>query len=121
MNDRVRAVIDELTEQLRALAVQELEIQQQRTTLRRRIRNLRRLSAERQQVEQQQADEPRVRDRDGTVIRIGDRVAFLTRGAFDSTEGIVISANRLWVTARDSDRVPIKRSPRNVRVLPRDE
>lgn len=154
MNKSEQTVIDELTEQLRVLEIQEVDLQRLRTTLRRRIRSVQLSSAKRQKAEEQkvkrhraernqdeenktkaerdqankqkvreldQANKPNVRDRGGTTVRVGDRVTFLTRGVYRSTEGIVISTTRLWVNARDSDGINIKRSPRNVRVSSQDE
>ena len=64
----------------------------------------------------------RPRDRDGVEICIGDRVLFLTKGVYSSTEGIVnrFSQNFVKVFALDCDGFEVPRAPRNVRVL-RDE
>ena len=57
-------------------------------------------------------------DRFGTPINIGDRVTFLTKGKFKSTEGVVtrFSKNKERVFARDSDQREIPRAPCNVEV-----
>ena len=57
-------------------------------------------------------------DRYDSPIAIGDRVVFLTKGKFPSTEGIVsrFSKNRERVFATDSEGREIPRAPRNVRV-----
>ena len=58
-------------------------------------------------------------DREGRVINIGDKVVFLTKGKFRSTEGIVIrfSKNKEFVFAEDIDGREIPRAPHNVRIF----
>ena len=57
-------------------------------------------------------------DRFDTPINIGDRVTFLTKGKFKSTEGVVtrVLKNKEGVFARDSVQIEIPRAPRNVEV-----
>ena len=59
-----------------------------------------------------------VNDRDGTPIKIGDTVVFLTRGLFGSKEGVVykVARNKARVTARDYKNNSISRAPHNLRV-----
>ena len=53
----------------------------------------------------QDTNETRHKDREGTVIHVGDNVAFLTKGRFNSTEGIVTSVSGVKrITAKDSSR-----------------
>ena len=61
---------------------------------------------------------PRILDRNGRQIEIGDTVTFLTRGRYSSTSGIVtrFSRNGERVFARDNSGNEIARAPRNVRV-----
>ena len=58
-------------------------------------------------------------DREGRVINNGDKVVFLTKGKFRSTEGIVsrFSKNKERVFAVDIDGEEIPRAPRNVRII----
>jgi hypothetical protein len=58
-----------------------------------------------------------IKDNDGNTIRIGDRVTFLTKGKYRSTEGIVTKVNKSRVTAKDSSGNYISRAPHNVRKL----
>ena len=60
----------------------------------------------------------------GTEIIIGDTIRFMTRGRYDSREGIVykISDTGARVTARDDSGRSISRAPQNVLVVaPRQE
>ena len=69
-------------------------------------------------------DHPVVRDWCDCEILIGDSIRFLTRGRYDSWEGVVykISSNGARVTARDDRGRSISRAPRNVEVIaPRRE
>ena len=60
------------------------------------------------------------RDRDGTPIRIGHQVQFLTSGKHRSTRGVVsrFSRNDERVFAVDANEIEIARAPRNLRVIP---
>ena len=62
---------------------------------------------------------PVVRDIDGREILIGDRVEFVTRGAYSSTSGIVykVTPSGTRVMVRDHLRRPISRAPHNLRIL----
>ena len=55
-------------------------------------------------------------DRDGTEIGFGDTVYFLTRGKYDSTEGIVNSSNVDRVFSKDYCGRLIARAPNNLRI-----
>ena len=57
-------------------------------------------------------------DRDGIGIKVGDRVTFLTKGKFRTTEGTVsrFSRNGERVFAIDANGIEIPRSPHNVRI-----
>ena len=90
-----------------------------------RIRRLQRVDSEpRSNKSRQGAEEPLQsapagghRDRDGTEILIGSIVTFLTKGVFDSTEGVVVSYNKTRIFAEDYKLRRIERAPRNVRVI----
>ena len=56
-------------------------------------------------------------DRDGNIIYVGSVVKFLTKGRFDSTEGVVDKYNKTRVIAIDSKGRSIERAPSNVRVI----
>ena len=64
-------------------------------------------------------DHPIVYDWSNNEILIGDTVRFLTRGRYDSWEGVVykISSNGVCITARDNRGRSISRAPRNVEVI----
>ena len=59
------------------------------------------------------------RDRNSNVIYIGCVVRFLTKGRFDSTEGVVTEYNKSRVIAEDYKERPIEIASRNVRVISR--
>jgi len=61
----------------------------------------------------------RPKDRDGVEICIGDHVLFLTKGAYSSTEGVVVrfSKNLTNVFALDRNGIEVPRALRNVRVI----
>ena len=63
--------------------------------------------------------QPRVFDRDGRLIHIGDVVTILTPGRYKSAKGTVYSVARsgTTVTARDDRNNAITRAPRNVRII----
>ena len=62
-------------------------------------------------------------DRNGKIIHVGDRIIFLVKGKFKSTEGIVSQfwVNKEYVFAVDSDRKEIPRAPCNVHILNIDQ
>ena len=67
---------------------------------------------------------PVVFDSIGSKIVIGDTIAFMTRGRYNSREGIVykISETGSCVTARDNRGRSISRAPQNIIVVaPREE
>ena len=96
---------------------QELErLETAATNIRRVIRNLEREENQAQAQPNIQSHHSAV-DRDGTPIHVGDRVAFLTKGRFASTHGIItrFSKRNQRVFAEDSNGNEIPRAPRNVR------
>ena len=56
-------------------------------------------------------------DKHGVEIRLGSKVKFLTKGKYNSTEGVVVHSDSVWVRSRDHEGRLIKRSPRNLKVL----
>ena len=60
-----------------------------------------------------------VRDINNKVIRIGDRVHFITKGLHNSTEGTMykISKNGKRVTSWDNKGMPIPRAPYNLQTI----
>ena len=58
-------------------------------------------------------------DRDGIGIKVGDRVTFLTKGKFRTTEGTVsrFSRNGERVFAIDTNGIEIPHAPHNVRII----
>ena len=59
----------------------------------------------------------RVKDTNGNRIDIGDKVKFLTKGLFESREGIVTKITKSRVTSTDARGVKIVRSGKNLKVL----
>ena len=66
---------------------------------------------------------PFVQDRYGTTIKLGNRVAFLTKGRIPATHGRVdrFSRNGERVYAKDSNGKEIARAPENLRVYTNDD
>ena len=60
-------------------------------------------------------------DRDGTPIRFGDMVAFLTKGLHNLSEGLVykICSNKSRITCKDQNNIIISRAPHNTKVIKR--
>jgi hypothetical protein len=58
-----------------------------------------------------------IKDKDGNQIRIGNKIVFLTKGKYNSTEGIVTRVNQSRVTAKDDRGNFISRAPHNVRKI----
>lgn len=58
-----------------------------------------------------------VRDRKHRIIRVGDKVRFLSTGKFNSTEGIVKSIGKAFVFSIDSQKRRISRAPHNLLVI----
>jgi hypothetical protein len=58
-----------------------------------------------------------IKDRDGYPIRVGNKVTFLTKGKYNSTQGIVTKVNKARITAKDSRGNYISRAPNNVRII----
>ena len=56
-------------------------------------------------------------DRDGSIIRVGDEVKFLTSGRNTTETGIVERFSRRYVHCIDRNNTRTKRAPRNVRVI----
>ena len=65
------------------------------------------------------SDKTSVRDINNKVIRIGNRVRFITKGLHNSTEGTVykISKNGKRVTSLDDKGMPISRAPYNLQII----
>ena len=65
------------------------------------------------------SDQTSVRDINNKVIRIGNRVRFITKGLHNSTEGTVykISKNGKRVTSLDDKGMPISRAPYNLQII----
>ena len=60
-----------------------------------------------------------VLDRDGSIIKVGSKVKFLTKGRFSTTGGIVTRFSRRneRVFTRDCNGNEISRAPHNLRVV----
>ena len=122
-----RSIIDDLRLELKKLNIASRNIE--KTVLLLEEKEKEQPQEQQQQQQQQRKDKAptnrcptpdlRPRDRDGVEIRIGDRVLFLTKGVYSSTEGIVnrFSRNSVKVFALDCEGVEVPRAPRNVRVL----
>ena len=109
MNERPD--IEDIQEQINNLRITADILEEQLTRL---------TEQERGQVRQRgPVSRPRVVDRDGRLIHIGDVVTFLTPGRYASTQGTVyrVARSGTTITARDSKNVAISRAPRNVRII----
>jgi hypothetical protein len=116
--------IQELSNRLKVLNIEKASTEQQlrelenekaeRTTgrLRRNIDRARRRQSEADRKSRQAA-----RDRKGELIVLGDRVRFLTKGFYRSTEGVVTNINKRRISARDNSGNAISRAPHNVEII----
>ena len=116
--------INLLNNRLRELTIERNRTEQQLRELQRQqeARNQRRLRENRDRALRRQRETDRrlaqaPRDRFNKIIVLGDKVRFLTKGLFRSTEGIVTKINKLRITARDSTGRLINRNPENVEII----
>jgi uncharacterized Zn ribbon protein len=88
------------------------------------LRRLRQLTIEKKKIENRlseleqnkpREEEEEVKDRDGSIIKIGDTVLFITKGKYQSSRGKVTRINTHRVTARDKRGNSISRAPYNLR------
>ena len=109
-----RPNIEDIQEQINNLCITADILEEQLTRLTEQERDQVRPSRQRGPVSR-----PRVVDRDGRLIHIGDVVTFLTPGRYASTQGTVyrVARSGTTITARDSKNVAISRAPRNVRII----
>ena len=123
-----RSIIDDLRLELKKLNIASRNIEKTILLLEEKEKKQPQQQQQQQQQQQRKVKAPknrvplpdlRPRDRDGVEICIGDRVLFLTKGVYSSTEGIVnrFSQNFVKVFALDCDGFEVPRAPRNVRVL----
>eukprot|EP00957_Ditylum_brightwellii_P076871 5842997-Ditylum_brightwellii.AAC.1 len=115
--------VDCITEELQKLLLEQQRIARHALRLQSRLIKINR---EEEDAVPEQLNEPEplaqwqrevvVRGQDGTNIRQGDTVVFLTSGAYLSHGGVVTDADHLWVTARDNQGSLICQAPHNVRV-----
>ena len=116
--------IRELSDRLRVLNIERSSTEQQLRQLEnaraeRATNRLRRDTerARRRQSEAERRSRQAARDRKGELIVLGDRVRFLTKGLYRSTEGVVTKINKRRVTARDSSGNAVSRAPHNVEII----
>ena len=116
--------IQELSDRLRVLNIERASTEQQLRELEneraeRATGRLRRDTdrARRRQSEADRRSRQAARDRKGELIVLGDRVRFLTKGLYRSTEGVVTKINKRRVTARDTSGNAISRAPHNVEII----
>ena len=119
MGERRQDILEELRQQLESLELAAANI---RTTINDLVEEERQRTAEPgtpRAVAAAQNQPIRVLDRDGSAIRIGYTVSFLTRGRFSSTTGVVtrFSRNGGRVFSQDPEGNEVARAPRNLRVL----
>ena len=104
------ARLNQLTEQLQRLQLQQRQVQEEIQTIRRRHnqRNRARRS-------------PFRIDANGDEIKVGDRVRFLTRGRYNSTEGVIVRFGTRFVVSIDDSKNYINREYGNVELITRNE
>ena len=115
IND-IDAEIEELTISLNELNIQrarlERECKKKQISIVNLVRKRNRLS------EDFEAIGNRKKDRNGTIIDVGDNVTFLTKGRFNSKGGIVTKIDHIrFITAQDKQGRKINREPQNVRIV----
>lgn len=121
-NNDITERITELTEELRRLDIQ-------RTQAAYKLKELIEEQSKSSQTPKEDENPPNgqvvteqrlqqaTKDRHGNLIVLGDRVRFLTKGLYRSTEGIVSKINKTRITAKDNKGILISRSPYNVEVI----
>ena len=103
--------IEHLTQLLTELDVRQAEIDRQRRKTRESINSL---IIERRKKETERAGKV---DRNESVIEVGDKVIFLTRGKYKSKGGKVTKVdNNRFITVEDSEGRKINRDPYNVKI-----
>ena len=101
-NENLDTELNQLTETLRALNIQQRQLRRQSDRVQLRIRNIEREQRRRTNIFVEPAV-PIRRDRHGDILDIGDYVNFLTRVRF--------------ITARDRSGRLINREPSNVEIV----
>ena len=116
-NENLDTELNQLTETLRALNIQQRQLRRQSDRVQLRIRNIEREQRRRTNIFVEPAV-PIRRDRHGDILDMGDYVNFLTRGRFNSRAGTVTQiTNVRFITARDRSGRLINREPSNVEIV----
>jgi len=116
-NDELDRDIDNIIRRLESINVQKTRLLNEEIEYERELQELRREQRRRSSVQNVEEEEIR-RDRDGKVIRIGDRVRFLTRGVFKANVGTVKSfGKRFVVSTEEEEGLEVNRLAKNLRVI----
>ena len=97
--ERLRITINEKEQELQKLKIREKELKKNKR--------------------KEKSSDTGFYDRDGIPINIGDTVVFLTKGLFNTKEGVVykLAENKSRVTSKDKRGNSISRAPYNLRVV----
>ena len=123
--------VDKLSKELKALKLEEARLKTERQAIQDEIQSLNSsIEADTKKTPAKKSPTTKVatkkrpipkkkvfKDRDGTVLNIGDKVIFLTPTKFKSTEGHISQFNPQRVTVLDSRKVNIVKAPHNLRVI----
>ena len=117
MNKTVQDEIDRLTQDLQQLSIQKESIDRTYKRVSKRIEQLRRRQSVNTQHISREATQINTRrtDADGNLLQVGDKVSFITKGKFKSTEGVVTSFGKRFVSTVDDEGRIINRESRNLR------
>ena len=119
MNKTVQDEIDRLTQDLQQLSIQKESIDRTYKRVSKRIEQLRRRQSVNTQHISREATQINTRrtDADGNLLQVGDKVSFITKGKFKSTEGVVTSFGKRFVSTVDDEGRIINRESRNLRQI----
>lgn len=109
MNREDEERLNEIIQRVQALRIEQRVLEQEAREIRRR--------SERRNNVRVRRPVPLRTDANGVEIRAGDRVRFLTRGRYNSTEGRIIKFTERFVVSEDEQGRKINREYGNVALI----
>ena len=115
-NEHIDQELNQLTQTLRDLNIQQRELRRQSFEVQQQIQQLNRRRTTGRVVNRR--DRTPRRDRHRDRIDVGDYVNFLTAGRFNTRSGTITQiSHRRYVSARDREQRIINREPANVEIV----
>lgn len=111
IDEKIKALINKVNE----LELAARETKEELATLLDSVSNKK--SSSTAKVADEDEDRGRPTDRYGVPLRIGSKVRFLTKGRYNSKEGVITNVGSIKITARDSKGNRINRNFNNVEVI----